>query len=120
MELPAKLEQLDVTTVGLSLVFLLAGLSKLAVPQFWTGYEPEFVLALSPVSAGTLLGITGLLEAALGIWILTGVRKTFASLVAVLWLTAITLQVTQLGLYAIAIRDLGLVFLALAIFQKSR
>lgn len=53
MELPAKLEQLDVTTVGLSLVFLLAGLSKLAVPQFWTGYEPEFVLALSPVSAGT-------------------------------------------------------------------
>ncbi|WP_414836601.1 hypothetical protein [Candidatus Nanohalococcus occultus] len=120
MELPAKLEQLDVPTAGLSLVFLLAGLSKLVVPQFWTGYEPEFVLALSPVPAGALLGITGLIEAFLGVWILTGIRKTLASLVAVLWLTAITLQVTRLGLYAIAIRDLGLIFLGLAVFQKSR
>lgn len=108
---------------GLGVFILVAGLSKFVIPDFWLGYEPQFIVELLPLTARQLTLAGGGLEALLGLVLLSG-RKTFeaASLTAV-WLSAITLQVARLGLWDLAIRDLGLVFYAASValmnYQRS-
>lgn len=108
---------IDLAPAGLGTVLLLAGATKFTMPQFWTGYEPEVIRNL--VSPEIFLQLSGALEFGLGAWIISGWKRTVSSLISTLWLLAITLQITSLGLYAIAIRDIGLVFLSLAVFKGA-
>jgi uncharacterized membrane protein len=108
------LDSSDIIMVyGLALIPLLSGVTKFVMPGLWQGYEPELVrMILAPE---TFMVISGVVETALGVALLTRKRtEVFASVTAV-WLLAITVQVTRLGIYDIAIRDLGLTMYALSV-----
>lgn len=112
-EVNERKDQLPV--YGLGFFMLVAGLSKFVIIDFWTGYEPQFIVDLLPMTARQLTLIGGVFETLLGVMLLTG-RKTFytASLTS-LWLLAITIQMAQTNFWALAIRDLGLTLYATSV-----
>ncbi len=104
----------------LGVFMIVAGLSKLFILEYWTGYEPKIILQLVPLSAENLVLLGGLFEAFLGLGLVYG-RKTkyFAGLTA-FWLSIITLQVARLGIWDLAVRDFGLVLFAVSVWFLQR
>jgi hypothetical protein len=104
-----------VPVYGLAIFMLIAGLSKFVALDLWIGYEPRFLVELLPLTARQLTLAGGGFEAVLGLALLTG-RKTFytASLTAI-YLFSITVQLINLGLYDLAIRDFGLTLYAMSV-----
>lgn len=102
----------------LSLGFFIsvAGLSKFVVPEYWTGYEPQIVKQLVPLSAENLMLTGGVFELVLGLMLIARRKVEHVSAILVLWLAAITVQLTRLGLWDLAIRDLGLTLYALSVY----
>lgn len=104
-----------IAVYGLALVPLLAGVSKFFVPDLWVGYEPEFVRTMLGIDSYQLVAAAGAAETALGLWIASRRHTFHAASLTLLWLAAITVRVATLGLWDIAIRDLGLTFYALSV-----
>lgn len=100
---------------GLAFVATVAGVTKFTNPGLWTGYEPEFLRNLLPLTAEQLMYGAGVVETAAGLALAAGYRvRQVASIVSV-WLLAITVTVASKGMWTIALRDLGLVVLAYAV-----
>lgn len=121
MELLDKTEYSNyVPAFGLGVLMLLAGISKFIIPEYWTGYEPQLLLQLAPFTADQLLLIGGFIETSLGLALLVREKVSIVSLVVGVWIASITLQMARLGLWDLAIRDLGLTFYALSVHLFSR
>lgn len=107
--------------IGLGLVALLAGITKFTHPAFWQGYEPAVIRSALTDLGLDPLQVFGVLEAGLGLALVAG-RRWYITVAAFLWLLAITVQVASLGLWDIAIRDLGLTFYAatVTLYQYQR
>lgn len=105
----------EISIYGLALIPLLAGISKFITPGLWMGYEPEFVRTMIGLSSSQIVLIAGISETLLGAWIATRIYSTYSTAAAFFWLLTITAQVSMLGLWDIAIRDLGLTFYALTV-----
>lgn len=104
---------------GLGIFMLIAGLSKFLILDFWMGYEPQFVIDLLPATARQLTLIGGIFEAVLGALLLSGKRTFHTASIISLWLLIITFRMVEIGLWDLAIRDLGLTFYALSIAVKN-
>lgn len=104
---------------GLGLFMLVAGLSKFLILDFWIGYEPQFIIDLLPATARQLTLIGGVFEAGLGVLLLSGKRTFHVASIISLWLLVITFRMAELGLWDLAIRDLGLTFYSLSIAAKN-
>lgn len=102
-------------TYGLGIFMVVVGLSKFLILDFWTGYEPQFLVELLPMTARQLTLFGGVFEATLGALLLSGKRTFYVASVNSLWLLAITFQMVNFGLWDLAIRDLGLTFYALTV-----
>ena len=95
---------------GLGLVFLWIGIDILRHPETWIGYvPPELPLDLSRETA---LKLNGLLDIALGLFLMTDKAPKMTAAVAVLHLVGIL--ITQ-GINAVIIRDVGLLGAALGL-----
>jgi uncharacterized membrane protein len=113
-----KKEELPI--IGLGIFMFAAGISKFLILQYWTGYEPQILVNALPLTAETLTLLGGVFEALLGLWLLTQKKTFYASSLTTLWLLAITVQVSRLGLWDLAIRDLGLTLYALSVAVNRR
>lgn len=113
----------DLMVYGLGLFALVAGASKFVAPGVWGAYNPDWFLALVPLSTTVWMYLVGVIEAAVGILILIRWKSHVWAGVASLWLLSVTVAVASAGFYDIAWRDFGLVLFALIVsineYQRS-
>ncbi len=99
--------------IALGVVFLVFGLDKFRVPEFWIGFMPTWLTALLPFSAALFNYAQAAGESVLGVLLLMGrFTRSAAALCGVL-LAGIVLVTFSTGLYDLAVRDIGLLGLAL-------
>lgn len=104
--------------IGLGLAALLAGLDKfVGLLADWPGYLAPAIAALLPVSAETFMRIAGVIEAVVGVAILTRWPREGAW-VAMAWLLLIAVNLVLTGrFFDVAVRD---VEMAIAAFALAR
>ncbi len=106
--------------IGVAFAFLYPALNAYVNPDAWLGYFPQFVRSIAD-SAGIpdmlLLHGFGAIEIILALWILTGWRIFWPSLLAALMLLAIV--VFDYREFAILFRDLSIAAAALALALYS-
>jgi|SRR5579884_1242913 len=97
---------------GLSVVFLYAAISSLMHPLEWVGFLPDFLTKI--IAATTLLKIFAVYELALALLLLTGKFLRYCALISAITLAGIVIvNPSQL---ITTFRDIGLAFMALALF----
>jgi uncharacterized membrane protein YphA (DoxX/SURF4 family) len=104
--------------IGLGLGPFLAGLDKFFnLLANWESYLSPLMQNLLPVSATTFMHIVGALEMIVGLMILTRWTRV-GSYLAMLWLTAIALNLISTGrFFDVAVRDLEM---AIAAYTLAR
>jgi hypothetical protein len=103
--------------LGIGLTATLAGLDKFFnLLTDWTAYVSPVVAHLLPVSAGTFMGIVGVVELVVGLTILTGWTR-IGAYVASAWLLGVAANLVLAGFYDVAVRD---VVIAIAAFTLAR
>src|SRR6266513_3588427 len=104
---------------GLTVAPILAGLDKFFhLLTNWDQYLPGVVANVSPIAPHTLMLIVGVIEvvAGVGVWFKP---RIFAYVVAA-WLALIIINLLLIpGYFDIALRDLGLLLVALALRRLS-
>jgi hypothetical protein len=104
--------------LGVSLAFLFPALNAFIDPYSWIGYFPTFLKDLGPEMF--LLHAFGILEIAIGLWILSGKRIFLPSIAATALLVLIVLF--NLADFQVLFRDLSIaaMSLALAVMHRPR
>lgn len=105
----------DVLVYGLAALFLLAAVAKTLDPGPWAAYLPGWATALVPLDSTSLMHIASVGEAAIGVALAARYRTALAAGLGAAWLAGITVAVASLGIWDVAIRDLGLVLFALGV-----
>jgi hypothetical protein len=102
---------------GIGFTAALAGIDKFFnLLTDWTTYVSPLAAQLLPVSAGTFMGVVGVIELAVGLAILTGWTRVGAY-VASVWLLGVAANLVAAGFYDVAVRD---VIMSLAAFTLAR
>ncbi len=102
-----------VVRIGLSLVFLWFGSQQLMYPGMWLSFIPDWALAISHISALTLIHLNGSFEIIFGLFLLTGYFTRVTALLLALHLLNIMFA---MGYTSIGVRDFGLSMAAISIF----
>ncbi len=102
--------------IGLAFVFIFAALSAFFNSQAWIGYVPTFIG--NTITRGYFLFVHDIVNLVLGIWLLSGKKTYWAAIVSAIVLAGITL--TNLNVFLITFRDVGLFFAAVALAVMSR
>ncbi len=97
--------------LGLATVLLYAAISSTLQPSDWIGYLPP--LLTDRFDANILLKIFSVYELLLAAWLLSGVYVRYAALLCAATLAGIV--TSNISLFAISFRDIGLMFAALAL-----
>jgi len=97
--------------LGLAFVFAYAAIDSLIHPNDWIGYMPHMLTGF--IKADLLLKIVSIYQLILVGWLLTGRYIRYAAILCALTLAGIT--ATNLGVFAITFRDVGLLAAALAL-----
>ncbi|MBI4086108.1 MAG: DoxX family membrane protein [Candidatus Liptonbacteria bacterium] len=98
--------------LGLAFVLSYAAVSSLLEPQNWVGYFPRFLFSILPERF--LLPGFSIAQIILAVWLLSGRRLKWASLVSAGMMAGITLF--NLNLFEVTFRDVGLFFMAVALW----
>lgn len=101
-----------IARVALSLVLLWFGLNQIFNTSAWFAWLPSWTNSL-PVSPAVLILFNGFLEVVLGVLLILGLFTRIVSLVAAIHLLTI---VFSLGYNDVAVRDSGLMLVALSVF----
>lgn len=104
--------------IGLAVVFLYAAVAATITPSAWIGYIPQSIRDYAPVPEAVLLHLFSAYQVALAVWILSGRKLFYASIVAAL--TLIGIIVANISLIDILFRDIAIFFAALALAALSR
>ena len=97
--------------IAIAVPFLYAAISATLQPENWMGYFPSGLRAIIP--GALLLAGFSLYQGALSVWLISGKRILYPSLLSVLTLLAIiTANITLLD---IVFRDVGLLFAGVAL-----
>jgi uncharacterized membrane protein YphA (DoxX/SURF4 family) len=102
-----------VLRIGIALVFLWFGTQQLLHAPDWTGFIPEFVVNMLPVSPETFVLGNGLFEVIFGIALILGIFVRPVAFILAIHMFGIAFS---LGWSAIGIRDFGLAIATTAIF----
>ena len=97
--------------IAIAVPFLYAAISATLQPENWMGYFPSWLRAIIP--GALLLAGFSLYQGALSVWLLSGKRMLYPSLLSVLTLLAIT--TANITLLDIVFRDVGLLFAAITL-----
>ncbi|MBI2109158.1 MAG: hypothetical protein HYT93_03195 [Parcubacteria group bacterium] len=98
--------------IGLAFAFLYPAISAFFNPFAWIGYFPQFAHALIPNDA-FLLHSFGVLEIIIAIWLLSGKRAFYPSVVSAILLFLIV--VFNLSQMDVVFRDLSILAMAVAL-----
>ena len=103
--------------IGLAFSFIYVAVSILLHPLFWVGFIPSFADIIFP--ATTLIYAHAILDAVLGIWLLTNKKIFYASVLSAANVFLIT--IFNFGAMDIVFRDVTIFFsaVALAILTKN-
>ena len=97
---------------GLSFVFLWFGLNQTLDQSMWVSLIPDSIVSLTGLSAKTIVICNGVFEVVMAILLVLGIRVRVVALLLVLHMFTI---IWDLGLNAIAVRDIGLMFALLSV-----
>jgi uncharacterized membrane protein YphA (DoxX/SURF4 family) len=97
--------------VGLAIVFLYAAIFSLKNPNEWIGYVPTYLA--KGLSVGAILKLVSIVQIVLAVWLISGKYLRYAAALAALMLAVII--VTNWSQLYITFRDIGLLFMALAL-----
>ena len=115
MELKAKKTNILAVSlllrIGLAVCFLYAAIGAFRQPEVWIGFVPHFTTNF--VSAKMSLDIISVLQIVVAVWLLTGKYLRLSALVSIALLAGIV--VFNLNTLLITFRDVGLLFMALAL-----
>lgn len=103
--------------IGVAFAFLYPPLNALTDPYSWIGYFPSFLIDRG-VPEMVLLHTFGFFEVVLALWILSGKRIFWPSVVAAAMLMAIV--AVNLGDFQVLFRDLSIAGAALALALMHR
>ncbi|MFB6158347.1 MAG: hypothetical protein ABEJ95_01660 [Candidatus Nanohalobium sp.] len=110
---PAEL----LTAVGLGTVFIVFGAWELSNPVYWQGYVPEILASFQPL---LLVKAHGLVMLLAGIGInMPRARREFSIVSVLLMLEIVASLSIESGFSDILVRDIGLLFMALAAMTKA-
>ena len=98
--------------IGVALVFLIFGIDQLIRPEAWFSYIPSGVLNYG-ISESSFILFNGIFDTIIGLLLLIGFFTRTASILAVLHLVGI---IISMGYSDIAVRDFGLLVVALSVF----
>src|SRR5262245_59155956 len=94
---------------------LLAGLDKFTnLLTYWPHYLSPTFARLLPMTPSAFLHVVGIVEIVVGLLVLTKATRVGAYL-AMVWLVCIAINLASMGLFDIAVRDLGLAVGAFAL-----
>ena len=101
--------------VGVAFVFLYFGIDKFVHPLHWIGWLPPWLDGLAGFDKNAWLQIIGVTETVIGVAVLIPVRiiQKIGALLGVIHLAGI---VSQVGWNDIAVRDIGLLFMTVALW----
>lgn len=102
--------------VGVAFAFLYPPFDALSNPDSWIGYFPKFLHGIAPDAV--LLHGFGILEVIIALWILTGKKIFWPSLVAGLMLVAIVFF--NRSNFDVLFRDLAIATMAFALALDTR
>lgn len=102
--------------LGVALAFLYPPINAFIDPYSWVGYFPLFVKDVAPEMV--LLHVFGIVEIAIGLWILSGKRIFLPSLAATVILLVIVLF--NVGDFQVLFRDVSIAAMALALAVLNR
>lgn len=102
--------------IGLAFAFFYAAIASYFDPSSWIGFFPDFLRNILP--SEFLLGSFSVLEALLGIWLLSGYFLFWSGLASAGILAGITLF--NLALMDIVFRDISLFFAALGLMALAK
>lgn len=98
--------------VGLAFAFLYAAISAFITPSSWLGFLPSFLRTT------TILALFSIVEIIVALWLLSGKKVFYASILSVLMLLGIILF--NLGALEIIFRDVTILLAALALVYHSK
>jgi len=101
--------------LGLGLVVLLAGLTKIFSLINWESYIAPWFSSLLPFSISIFMILSGILETLVGILLIYKRTTKYAAIISCFWLIGIVINLLTIGAYDIALRDLGLFAIALTL-----
>lgn len=101
---------------GIAMIFLWFGFSQLKNPASWVRMMPEYVQAIAPFSANTLVYMNGVFEIIFAVLLLLGLFTRVVSFILSLHLLHI---VTILGYGPTGMRDFALAVATFAIFLRG-
>ena len=106
--------------IAFGLTAFLAGLDKFFnLLTNWEQYASPLALQFIPLSASTLMRISGVVEMIVGIAVLAGVTR-YGGYILVAWLTLIALNLLTIGhFFDVAVRDLVMACGAFALAKIS-
>lgn len=110
--------------VGLGLVILLEGAHKLVAPEVWAAYAAPWVELLWPWPMVPTMVANGVVEVGFGLALLVDRFTTFAAAVVAVSIVFVVVNLATIGLASgafvdVAIRDVGLVALAVGVALQS-
>lgn len=98
--------------VGLTMVFIWFGSNQLLNQAMWVGLIPKSLITLTGISAATFVTLNGIFEIVMVVLLAFGIGIRIVA--TLLFLHLITI-IGDLGLNAIGIRDVGLMFAMLSV-----
>ena len=102
--------------VGVAFAFLYPPVNALSNPDSWIGYFPKFIHGIVPDLV--LLHSFGLIEVIIALWILSGKKIFWPSLIATAMI--VTIVLANLNNFEILFRDLYIAAMALSLVFKSK
>ncbi len=97
--------------MGLTIVFLYASIAILLNPSVWLGFIPSWLTNIIPEKIFLITHV--IMNLIIGIWLLTGKKQFYASLIASLSLTVII--IFNLRVLDIIFRDIAILFSAISL-----
>lgn len=101
--------------LGLAFVFLWFGIDKFVHPSLWIGWMPDGMNGMMGMQNNSWMQLVAVTEIVIALTLIIPVRtlQQIASIAASLHLLAI---LTQVGWNEIAVRDIGLLFMSVAVW----
>jgi len=97
--------------IGLGFIFVYTAFAAFTNPNSWVGFVPDFIGKIIPKTS--FLYIHDIINLSLGLWIFSGKKTFYASIVSCIFLLGII--ISNIMVLELIFRDIGLFFASIAL-----